>query len=102
MRVEHEAAILAELDPLPILVGLIDADRIDIDHAGITARAIADEARGWDRCEADAEIEALADRGLALDQTDIGMDLAQGPVAHAARPLVGVELLADPAPEPNP
>ena len=29
------------------------------------------------------------------------MDLAQGPVAHAARPLVRVELLANPAAEPD-
>ncbi len=86
---------------LPILVGVVGADRIDIDHARVTAGAIADQPRGRNRREADAEIEAFADRGLALDQTDIGMDLAQGPVAHAARPLVGVELLANPAAEPD-
>ena len=32
---------------------------------------------------------------------DIGMDLAQMPVAHAAGPLIGVELLTHPAQEPD-
>ena len=43
MRVEHEAAILAELHGLPILIGVVSADRIDVDHAGVAPRAIADE-----------------------------------------------------------
>src|SRR5262249_27361643 len=30
-----------------------------------------------------------------------GMDLAQGPIAHPARPLVGIELLADSPAEPD-
>jgi hypothetical protein len=44
MRVEHEAAVLAELHSLPILADLVGAHRIDIDHASVAARAIAHEA----------------------------------------------------------
>ena len=47
------------------------------------------------------QIEPFADRGLAFDQAHVGVDLAQAPVAHAARLLVGVELLADAAAEPD-
>jgi len=101
MRIEHEALVLREIDPLPVLIHVVDADLIDVDHPGITARAIADEP-GWRRRrETDAQIQPLADGGLALDQSDIGMDFAQMTVAHATWSLVGVELLADPAQKPD-
>src|SRR5262245_24232087 len=84
---------------LPELIGVVSPDRIDIDHAGIAAGAITDEALRQNRLEADAQIESFADRGLAFDQADIGMNLAQGPVADAPRLLARVELLADTAAE---
>ena len=43
MRIEHEALVLREMDPLPVLIHVVDADLIDVDHTGITARAVADE-----------------------------------------------------------
>jgi len=99
MGIEHEAPILAELDRLPILADVVSADRIDVDHARVAARAIADEARRRNGREADAEIEPLADGCLALDEAHIAVDLAQSAIGHAARPLVGIELLADAAAE---
>ena len=99
MRVENEAAVAAEMHRLPELVGVVGADRIDIDHAGIAAGAIADEALRRNRREADAQIESFADRSLAFDQTHVRVDLAQGPVADASRLLAGVELLPDAAAE---
>ncbi len=101
MRVEHQAAVAVEMDGLPILVHPVRADRVDIDHAGKTPRAIADQAGGRNRREADAQIESVADRRVALDQPDIGMNLAQAPVAHSPGLLAGVELLADAAAEPD-
>src|SRR5262245_14800446 len=99
VRVENEATVAAEMHRLPELIGVVSCDRIDIDHAGIAAGAIADEAlrRNW--LEPDAQIEPFADRGLAFDQADIGMNLAQGPVADTARLLAGIELLPDAAAE---
>ena len=47
------------------------------------------------------QVQSVADRRLALDQPDIGMDLTQGPVADPARLLAGIELLADAAAEPD-
>ena len=81
------------------LIDVVDADRIDIDHAGKAAGAIADHSRGRNGREADAQVQSLADRRLALDQTHIGMNLAQRPVTHAARLFAGVELLPDAAAE---
>ena len=101
MRVEHEAAVGPEMHALPELIGLVDADLIDVDHPGVTAGAIADEARRHRRGQADAQVEPLADGGFTFDQPHIGMDLAQMPVAHASGPLIGVELLAHPAQEPD-
>src|SRR4029453_17615422 len=95
VRVEHEAAVAAQMHRLPELIGVMSADRIDIDHAGIAAGAIADEASRRNRREADAQIESLADGGFALDQADIGMNLAQGPIADASPLLAGSELLPD-------
>src|SRR5262245_11569170 len=99
VRVENEAAVAAEMHRLPELIGVVSPDRIDIDHAGIAAGAIADEALRRNRLEADAQIESFANRGLAFDQADIGMNLAQGPVADAPRLLAGIELLPDAAAE---
>ena len=45
MRVEHEAAVGRRDAPLSQnWSDLVGADLIDVDHAGVTARAIADEA----------------------------------------------------------
>ena len=101
MRVEHQAAVAVEMNGLPELIDPVSADRVDVDHAGEAPRPIADQAGRRDRREADAQIESVADRGVALDQPDIGMNLAQAPVAHPARLLAGVELLADAAAEPD-
>src|SRR5262245_50372023 len=95
VRVENEAAVAAEMHRLPELVGVVSPDRIDIDHASIAAGAIADEALRRHRREADAKIQSFADRRLAFDQADIGMNLAQGPVADSPRLLACVELLPD-------
>ena len=44
MRVEHKAAVGAEMYALPELIDLIGRDLVDIDDAGKAAGAIADEA----------------------------------------------------------
>src|SRR5262245_2137986 len=99
VRVKNEAPVTAEMHRLPELIGVVSPDRIDIDDPGIAAGAIADEALRRNGCETDAQIESFADRGLALDQADIGMNLPQGPVADAPRLLAGVKLLPDTAAE---
>src|SRR3990172_6633429 len=81
------------------LIHVVSPDRVDIDDPGKPARAVADETRGENGRKADAQVEPLADCGLALDQAHIGMDLTQSAVTHAPRLLPGVELLADAAPE---
>src|SRR5262249_20586893 len=100
--IKHQTPVAAKMYGLPELIWLICTDRIHIDYAGVTARAITGEVRWLDGRKADAQVEAVADCGFSLDEPDIRVNFAQPPVAHAARPLVvGIELLADSPPEPD-
>src|SRR6478735_2142521 len=99
MRVEHEAAVGAKMHALPELVDLVGADLVHVDDTCIAAGTIADEAGRHRRGQADAQVQAFANCGIALDQPYVGMNRAKCAVSHATRPLIGVELLTDPPKE---
>ena len=67
--IENEAAVGPRRDRLPELADGVAAAAVDIDHAGVTLGAIADEAVGVFAREVDAERHAVDEIGVVdIDQ----------------------------------